>query len=928
MLPNDKDKDKCLSCGGDNPSAESAAPKVAGSSQESSAIKLFGKFKVKEGSWESQICMLPNDKDKDKCILYYADNPSAESAAPKLADSSQGSSASNFFGKCKVKEGSWECQACMLPNDKDKNQCISCGAENPSAESAALKLAGSSQGSSGSKSFGQFKMKEGSLECQAYMLPNDKDKDQCMSCGADNPSAELASPKLAGSSQGSSVSKSFGTFKVKEGSWESQGCMLPNDKDKVQCISCGADNPSAESAAPTLANSFQESSARKLFGTFKVKRGSWECQAFMLANDKDRDKSISCGAVNPSVESAAPKLAGSSQGSSISKSFGKFKVKEGSWECQACMLPNDKDKDQCISCYADNPSAESAAPKLANSSQESSSSNFFGKCKVKEGSWECQACMLPNDKDKNQCISCGAENPSAESAALKLARSSQGTSGSKSFGQFKMKEGSLECQAYMLPNDKDKDQCMSCGADNPSAELASPKLAGSSQGSSVSKSFGTFKVKEGSWESQGCMLPNDKDKVQCISCGADNPSAESAAPTLANSFQESSARKLFGTFKVKRGSWECQAFMLANDKDRDKSISCGAVNPSVESAAPKLAGSSRGSSARKSFGTFKVKEGSWECQACMLPNDKDKDQCISCGADNPSVESAAPKLAGSSQGSSISKSFGKFKVKEGSWECQICMLPNDKDKDKCISCGGDNPSAESAAPKVAGSSQESSAIKLFGKFKVKEGSWECQICMLPNDKDKDKCISCGGDNPSAESAAPKVAGSSQESSAIKLFGKFKVKEGSWESQICMLPNDKDKDKCILYYADNPSAESAAPKLADSSQESSAIKLFGKFKVKEGSWESQICMLPYDKDKDQCISCCADNPSAESAAPKLAGSSQGSSASKLFGKFKLKESSWECQECMLPNDKDKDKCMSCGADNPSSESSSHPVPATE
>ena len=309
--------------------------------------------------------------------------------------------------------------------------------------------------------------------------------------------------------------------------------------------------------------------------------------------------------------------------------------------------------------------------------------------------------------------------------------------------------------------------------------------------------------------------------------GANNVDAKASESTTEQSAasQGPTAVKPFGIFGAKGDLSECDKCIVQNDEEKANYVSDGANNLSSKSAAPILVGSSQGSSVSKSFGKFKVKEGSWECQACMLPNDKDKDKCISCGADNPSVESAAPKLAGSSQGSSVSKSFGKFKVKEGSWECQICMLPNDKDKDQCISCGADNPSAESAAPKLAGSSQGSSVSKSFGKFKVKEGSWECQACMLPNDKDKDQCISCGADNPSVESAAPKLAGSSQGSSVSKSFGKFKVKEGSWECQICMLPNDKDKDQCISCGADNPSAESSSHPVPAIEQNSSDF-MFG------------------------------------------------------------------------------------------------------
>lgn len=32
----------------------------------------------------------------------------------------------------------------------------------------------------------------------------------------------------------------------------------------------------------------------------------------------------------------------------------------------------------------------------------------------------------------------------------------------------------------------------------------------------------------------------------------------------------------------------------------------------------------------------------------------------------------------------------------------------------------------------------------FIKFKVVEGLWECDICMVRNDSDKVECVVCGG----------------------------------------------------------------------------------------------------------------------------------------------------------------------------------------
>ena len=223
--------------------------------------------------------------------------------------------------------------------------------------------------------------------------------------------------------------------------------------------------------------------------------------------------------------------------------------------------------------------------------------------------------------------------------------------------------------------------------------------------SSSSSSFATTSLDDSTCSS------SNTTKVQSI-LEIQSSGEPFSVPSL--SFWPASTAPLFGgiSFGATNGSMLMKStFGGANNVDAKASEST-----TEQSAA------SQGPTAVKPFGIFGAKVDLSEGDKCIVQNDEEKANYVSGGANNLSSKSAAPILAGSSQGSSVSKSFGKFKVKEGSWECQICMLPNDKDKDQCISCGGDNPSAESAAPKLAGSSQGSSVSKSFGKFKVKEGS--------------------------------------------------------------------------------------------------------------------------------------------------------------------------------------------------------------
>jgi len=126
--------------------------------------------------------------------------------------------------------------------------------------------------------------------------------------------------------------------------------------------------------------------------------------------------------------------------------------------------------------------------------------------------------------------------------------------------------------------------------------------------------------------------------------------------------------------------------------------------------------------------------------------------------------------------------FAKFTKKaSGKWTCEVCMLSNDADKDKCVACEAPRPGAKvEAAPesKSTFSFGESGGFKfgsnsqpqttntvdapkddLFAKFTSKaSGKWTCDVCMLSNDADKDKCVACEAPRPGVKvvSAEPEA----------------------------------------------------------------------------------------------------------------------------------------------------------------------------
>jgi len=136
--------------------------------------------------------------------------------------------------------------------------------------------------------------------------------------------------------------------------------------------------------------------------------------------------------------------------------------------------------------------------------------------------------------------------------------------------------------------------------------------------------------------------------------------------------------------------------------------------------------------------------------------------------------------------------FAKFTKKaSGKWTCEVCMLSNDADKDKCVACEAPRPGAKvEAAPesKSTFSFGESGGFKfgstsqpqtssnpntvdapkddLFAKFTSKaSGKWTCDVCMLSNDADKDKCVACEAPRPGA-----KVVSAEPEAKSTFSFG--------------------------------------------------------------------------------------------------------------------------------------------------------------
>ena len=185
-----------------------------------------------------------------------------------------------------------------------------------------------------------------------------------------------------------------------------------------------------------------------------------------------------------------------------------------------------------------------------------------------------------------------------------------------------------------------------------------------------------------------------------------------------------------------------------------------------------------------SLNLFKKDVGkTWACPTCFVSNDPDEIKCVSCEESNPDKKSQVPETKSSSEefkfgtfsSSSNSLSFLKKDVGK-TWKCPTCLVSNDIDEAKCVSCEEANPNKKSQTPATKSSSEEFK----FGSFSTSSNSlsflkkdvgktWTCPTCCVSNDPEENKCVSCEEPNPNKK----RESSNSETKSAAFKFGSFK-----------------------------------------------------------------------------------------------------------------------------------------------------------
>ena len=307
--------------------------------------------------------------------------------------------------------------------------------------------------------------------------------------------------------------------------------------------------------------------------------------------------------------------------------------------------------------------------------------------------------------------------------------------------KFKAAEGSWECDSCMLRNDRDQVECAACGTLKPGAEISEQNEADRKPlfGSGVPSSGAGFLFGSGfsfgsdglgfSFGSSGTSVGSGK---QLFSFG---PAVSfGAARQSANTFGTQDEKQNIGE--------ETPGEEVDRRKDDHTRTTEEGVNAEGASQYSNTEGASvipdRGEERREQdvgkdlLNKWKPKEGSWECGTCLIRNDSNKVECVACGSRNPGADPAQvpandgkPVFGSGGPSSGVGFGFGSATSSFGAG----------------FSFGRGRPSL--GAGVTFGSSD------IVDKWKPKEGFWECGTCLIRNNNDKVECVVCGSRNPSA-----------------------------------------------------------------------------------------------------------------------------------------------------------------------------------
>uniref|UniRef100_A0A8C5T4A9 Nuclear pore complex protein Nup153 n=1 Tax=Malurus cyaneus samueli TaxID=2593467 RepID=A0A8C5T4A9_9PASS len=193
---------------------------------------------------------------------------------------------------------------------------------------------------------------------------------------------------------------------------------------------------------------------------------------------------------------------------------------------------------------------------------------------------------------------------------------------------------------------------------------------------------------------------------------------------------------------------------------------------------------------------FKPAPNTWDCDTCLVPNKPEATKCIACETPKPGTgvmpaltmpvvtDNSVTVTSSSSTGTTVTLGFGdKFKPPKGSWNCSTCLVPNKAEDSKCVSCQSEKPgsSVPVTSSSVSAFSASSGGFLDLDKFKKPEGSWECEVCLVPNKAEATKCVACESAKPGTKAEFKGVGSATVSTNAAMPSFTFGVPSSSAES---------------------------------------------------------------------------------------------------------------------------------------------------
>lgn len=231
------------------------------------------------------------------------------------------------------------------------------------------------------------------------------------------------------------------------------------------------------------------------------------------------------------------------------------------------------------------------------------------------------------------------------------------------------------------------------------------------------------------------------------------------------------------------------------------------------------------------LGFKKKSSSSWSCSTCCVDNEESADKCVACEEPNPKKKSESKPTE--------AKSTFKFGVQgTNDFKPQVCLNKDTDDKKK-----------ESSNTFGVSSTKPENTLSSFIKKDLGK-TWSCPTCMVSNDAEEAKCVSCEEPNPSKKS---------QSSTPASQSGfKFGIIAGTPVSSLSSFIKKADNNNCPTSVVANDVSQydfSQEPKTTLQPKESTtpAFK-FGSFNKTEDSWICFYCKASNQNSVDCCAEC--------------------------------------------------------------------------